>query len=135
VLCHSGLAELTNWHLQYPKAAIPGWLIYLGHIASSTRQSRYDHAHKCDSPADIPYPQAFASLKALQPQIDEIHKSAEDWDVPTPVLDALRSVLIGQSTIPTETRGERLTRVHRPSITKQILTPHTADLRHLNHTT
>ncbi|KAG9078593.1 hypothetical protein FS749_009351, partial [Ceratobasidium sp. UAMH 11750] len=38
--------------------------------------------------------QAFASLKALQPQIDEIHKNAEDWDVPTPVLDALRSVLI-----------------------------------------
>ncbi|KAG9120927.1 hypothetical protein FRC07_003334 [Ceratobasidium sp. 392] len=42
--------------------------------------------------------QAFASLKALQPQIDEIHKSAEDWDVPTPVLDALRSVLIDLNT-------------------------------------
>ncbi|KAG9105054.1 hypothetical protein FRC06_000027 [Ceratobasidium sp. 370] len=42
--------------------------------------------------------QAFASLKALQPQIDEIHKNAEDWDVPTPVLDALRSVLIDLNT-------------------------------------
>ncbi|QRV72812.1 ubiquitin carboxyl-terminal hydrolase [Ceratobasidium sp. AG-Ba] len=42
--------------------------------------------------------QAFASLKALQPQIEEIHKNAEDWDVPTPVLDALRSVLIDLNT-------------------------------------
>ncbi|CAE6523446.1 unnamed protein product [Rhizoctonia solani] len=37
--------------------------------------------------------QAFASLKSLQPQIDEIYESAERWDVPTPVLDALRQVL------------------------------------------
>ncbi|KAF8607805.1 cysteine proteinase [Ceratobasidium sp. AG-I] len=42
--------------------------------------------------------QAFASLKALQPQIDEIHKNAEDWDVPTPVLDSLRSVLTDLNT-------------------------------------
>ncbi|KAG8759191.1 hypothetical protein FRC11_002413 [Ceratobasidium sp. 423] len=39
--------------------------------------------------------QAFASLKSLQPQIDEIYESAERWDVPTPVLDALRQVLKG----------------------------------------
>ncbi|KAF8759597.1 Cysteine proteinase [Rhizoctonia solani] len=38
--------------------------------------------------------QAFASLSSLQPQIEEIYKNAEDWDVSTPVLDALRKVLI-----------------------------------------
>ncbi|KAH7343756.1 hypothetical protein B0J17DRAFT_189719 [Rhizoctonia solani] len=37
--------------------------------------------------------QAFASLKSLKPQIDEIYENAERWDVPTPVLDALRQVL------------------------------------------
>ncbi|CAE6454308.1 unnamed protein product [Rhizoctonia solani] len=37
--------------------------------------------------------QAFASLQSLRPQIDEIYESAERWDVPTPVLDALRQVL------------------------------------------
>ncbi|CAE6343403.1 unnamed protein product [Rhizoctonia solani] len=42
--------------------------------------------------------QAFASLKSLQPQIEEIYKNAEDWDVPTPVLDALRKVLIDLNT-------------------------------------
>ncbi|CEL59594.1 hypothetical protein RSOLAG1IB_03527 [Rhizoctonia solani AG-1 IB] len=42
--------------------------------------------------------QAFASLKSLQPQIEEIYKNAEDWDVPTPVLDALRKVLVDLNT-------------------------------------
>ncbi|CAE6468743.1 unnamed protein product [Rhizoctonia solani] len=42
--------------------------------------------------------QAFASLSSLQPQIEEIYKNAEDWDVSTPVLDALRKVLIDLNT-------------------------------------
>ncbi|CAE6477787.1 unnamed protein product [Rhizoctonia solani] len=37
--------------------------------------------------------QALASLKSLKPQIDEIYENAERWDVPTPVLDALRQVI------------------------------------------
>ncbi|KAG8725453.1 hypothetical protein FRC09_019181 [Ceratobasidium sp. 395] len=72
--------------------------------------------------------QAFASLGALQPQIEEIHKNAEDWDVPTPVLDALRSVLIGQLVHPTHscTRGNRCTDTRLPPIHHQtdLNTPH-----------
>ncbi|KAI0692553.1 hypothetical protein BC835DRAFT_1406996 [Cytidiella melzeri] len=37
--------------------------------------------------------QAMASLSYLQPHIDEIHAKAEDLDVPTPVVDALRDIL------------------------------------------
>lgn len=60
-------------------------------------------------------PQAFASLKALQPQIDKIHKNAEDWDVPTPVLDALRSLLIGKNS---QARPVAMTDTPLPPITK-----------------
>ncbi|KAI0337905.1 cysteine proteinase [Trametopsis cervina] len=37
--------------------------------------------------------QAMASLSYLQPHIDEIHAKAEEFDVPTPVVDALRNIL------------------------------------------
>ncbi|CUA70155.1 ubiquitin carboxyl-terminal hydrolase 1 [Rhizoctonia solani] len=42
--------------------------------------------------------QAFASLQSLKPQIDEIYENAERWDVPTPVLDTLRQVLLDLNT-------------------------------------
>lgn len=35
----------------------------------------------------------MASLTYLQPYIDEIHSKAEAFDVPTPVIDALRDIL------------------------------------------
>ena len=35
----------------------------------------------------------MASLSYLQPHIDEIHAKAEELDVPTPVVDALRDIL------------------------------------------
>ena len=37
----------------------------------------------------------MASLSYLQPHIDEIHAKAEELDVPTPVVDALRDILHG----------------------------------------
>ncbi|GJE87390.1 cysteine proteinase [Phanerochaete sordida] len=37
--------------------------------------------------------QALASLTYLQPYIDAIHTRAEEYDVPTPVVDALRDIL------------------------------------------
>ncbi|KAG9038844.1 hypothetical protein FRB95_014393 [Tulasnella sp. JGI-2019a] len=37
--------------------------------------------------------QALASLAYLQPQMESIHEKAEEWDVPTPVVDALREIL------------------------------------------
>lgn len=37
--------------------------------------------------------QAFASLTYLQPYLDAIHDQAEAFDVPTPVVDALRDLL------------------------------------------
>ncbi|KAJ7587151.1 hypothetical protein C8J56DRAFT_891041 [Mycena floridula] len=36
--------------------------------------------------------QALSSLSYLQPQIDAIHKKADEMDVPTPVIDALQSL-------------------------------------------
>ena len=44
--------------------------------------------------------QALASLSYLQPQIDMIHARAEDLDVPSPVIDALRYLLHGEHTVP-----------------------------------
>ncbi|KAG8904175.1 hypothetical protein FRB99_002123 [Tulasnella sp. 403] len=38
-------------------------------------------------------PKALASLSYLQPQLDACHDKAEAWDVPTPVIDALRDIL------------------------------------------
>ncbi|KAG8890934.1 hypothetical protein FRB98_002954 [Tulasnella sp. 332] len=37
--------------------------------------------------------QALASLAYLQPQMESIHEKAVEWDVPTPVIDALREIL------------------------------------------
>ena len=37
--------------------------------------------------------QAMASLTYLQPYVEEIHAKAEAFDVPTPVIDALRDIL------------------------------------------
>ncbi|KAG8982369.1 hypothetical protein FRB90_006844, partial [Tulasnella sp. 427] len=37
--------------------------------------------------------QALASLSYLQPQIESTRAKAEEWDVPTPVIDALRDTL------------------------------------------
>ncbi|KAF7795265.1 hypothetical protein EIP86_006417 [Pleurotus ostreatoroseus] len=42
--------------------------------------------------------QAMASLTYLQPHVEEIHARAEALDVPTPVVDALRDVLIELNT-------------------------------------
>ena len=39
--------------------------------------------------------QALASLAYLQPQLEVIQARAEDYDVPTPVIDALRNILHG----------------------------------------
>lgn len=39
--------------------------------------------------------QAMASLAYLHPQIEAIHLKAEELDVPTPVIDALRDALQG----------------------------------------
>lgn len=41
----------------------------------------------------------MASLAYLQPYIDEVHARAEELDVPTPVVDALRNILHGTSHI------------------------------------
>ncbi|KAI0796253.1 hypothetical protein BC629DRAFT_1616183 [Irpex lacteus] len=48
--------------------------------------------------------QAMASLSYLQPHIDEIHAKAEELDVPTPVVDALRDILHTLNT-PTPSRS------------------------------
>ena len=37
----------------------------------------------------------MASVSYLHPQIDAIHAKAEELDVPTPVIDALRDALQG----------------------------------------
>lgn len=39
----------------------------------------------------------MASLAYLQPYINQIHQKAEALDVPTPVIDAFRDMLIGAS--------------------------------------
>ena len=39
----------------------------------------------------------MASLSYLQPYVDEVHARAEELDVPTPVVDALRDNLRGKS--------------------------------------
>lgn len=51
--------------------------------------------------------QALASLSYLQPQIDRIHRRAEDLDVPTPVIDALRDILHTLNTPITSPRAIR----------------------------
>lgn len=43
----------------------------------------------------LPLRQALASLAYLQSQVESIHQKAERWDVPTPVIDSLRSILNG----------------------------------------
>ena len=39
----------------------------------------------------------MASLSYLQPYLDEVHEKAEEWGVPSPVIDALQDQLIGKS--------------------------------------
>lgn len=51
--------------------------------------------------------QALASLSYLQPQIDQIHRKAEELDVPTPVIDALRDILHTLNTPITSPRAIR----------------------------
>lgn len=43
---------------------------------------------------------AFASLNYLIPYVDAIHDKAEEFDVPTPVVDALRDMLTSTSPFP-----------------------------------
>jgi len=39
----------------------------------------------------------MASLSYLQPYLDEVHEKAVEWDVPSPLIDALQDQLIGKS--------------------------------------
>ena len=38
----------------------------------------------------------MASLSYLQPYLNDVHEKAEEWDVPSPVIDALQDQLIGK---------------------------------------
>ena len=57
------------------------------------------------------FSQAMASLTYRQPHVEEIHARAEALDVPTPVVDALRDVLLGEHvTLPVQ-RTAHLTNI------------------------
>ena len=76
---------------------IPASSISQGHTVSWTRRFKYVLSYVTFSRlTNVMFPQAMASLTYLQPHVEEIHARAEALDVPTPVVDALRDVLIGK---------------------------------------
>ena len=38
----------------------------------------------------------MASLSYLQPYLEEVHEKATEWDIPSPLIDALQDQLIGR---------------------------------------
>jgi hypothetical protein len=87
----NGPSRRRRWLLSWPRQCIRHILLHEHDIASQFMLVAIQGV--CFN--SLYYIQAMASLTYFQPQIEAMHAKAEQFDVPTPVIDAVYDLMHG----------------------------------------